>query len=65
MLWTPDRIRKLRTRLGLTQQALAVRLGIAVTAISRWENGKHAPSPMACKLLDGLAAKSKGESNND
>jgi len=61
MLWTPEKIRALRERLGLTQQALAVRLGIAVTAISRWENGKHTPSPMACKSLDSLAAKAKGE----
>ena len=64
-MWTPEKIRALRERHGMTQQSLAQSLGVSLTAISRWENGKHSPSPMACKSLDGLAAKSKGESNND
>lgn len=38
-LLTPEQIREGRERLGLTQQALADRLGIAVSTLSRWETG--------------------------
>jgi len=55
MTWTPEKIRALRERHNLTQQDLATSLGVAVANISRWENGKHKPSPMACKALDNLA----------
>ncbi len=38
-LLTPEAIREGRKRLGLDQQAFADRLGIAVSTLSRWENG--------------------------
>lgn len=38
-LLSPDQIRAQRTALGLTQQALADLLGVAVFTLSRWETG--------------------------
>lgn len=37
-------LRKTRSKAGVTQQALAVRTGIAAPAISRIENGHESPS---------------------
>jgi transcriptional regulator with XRE-family HTH domain len=41
--WTPSAIRALRTRLGLTQEAFAQKVGVAFTTANRWERGKVAP----------------------
>jgi putative zinc finger/helix-turn-helix YgiT family protein len=38
-LLSPEQIRQHRTALGLTQQALADLLGVAVSTLSRWETG--------------------------
>jgi putative zinc finger/helix-turn-helix YgiT family protein len=38
-LLTPEQIREHRLALGLTQQALADALGVAVSTLSRWETG--------------------------
>lgn len=38
-LLSPEQIRRHRTALGLTQQALADLLGVAVFTLSRWETG--------------------------
>src|SRR5713226_2084827 len=38
-LLTPEEIREGREKLGLNQQEFAERLGIAVSTLSRWENG--------------------------
>ena len=40
-LLTPEEIRQHRTTLGLTQQALADLLGVAVSTLSRWETGSQ------------------------
>ncbi len=45
-------IKRLRKEMGLTQQELAVKLGIGVTTVSRWERGTTRPSRMALKLLE-------------
>jgi transcriptional regulator with XRE-family HTH domain len=37
------RIRKRRQVLGMTQQDLADRLGVAKSTVSNWESGKHFP----------------------
>ncbi len=47
-------IRKLRKHLGLSQQALAVQLGVALPTISRWENKRSKPSPLALEKLEAL-----------
>lgn len=43
-----DLLRELRHRLGdVSQEQLARRVGVSWSTISRWENGKGAPSPLA------------------
>ena len=36
---TPDDLRALRSKLGLTQEALADKLGLKVYTVTRWESG--------------------------
>lgn len=49
-----DLIREMRSRLNLTQEQFAVRLGVTFPTVNRWENGRFQPSPMAKKLIYGL-----------
>ena len=51
-----DDIKKLRHKLGLTQEQLAHKIGVAFTSISRWENGRTKPSPLAQYALMRLKA---------
>jgi transcriptional regulator with XRE-family HTH domain len=53
---TSDLVREIRTRLGLTQEKLAVRLGVTFPTINRWENGRANPSPLALKQIEDLLA---------
>ena len=50
----PDRLRSLRAQLGLSQQALAERLGVSVQSIHRWETGKAVPKRSAIKKIEAL-----------
>jgi len=38
-----ERIKALRTRLGLSQAALGALIGVSVTSINRWESGRVSP----------------------
>ena len=38
--------------MGLSQQALAVRLGVALPTVSRWENKRSLPSPLALEKIE-------------
>ena len=50
-------LRRAREAAGLSQQALAVRAGVSVFAVSKIEQGAVEPSwPMACALADALGA---------
>jgi len=54
---TPDELKRLRKRLGLSQQQLANELGVHVMTVSRWETGaremKKIPEP-AARLAERL-----------
>ena len=50
-------IRELHYRLGMTQEQFAVQLGVTVSAVNRWENGKVQPSPLALRAMEFLANK--------
>ena len=39
---TPAELRELRAALGLSQRALAERLGVQYATVARWETGHHA-----------------------
>ena len=47
-----NEIRVIRHKLGLTQEAFAIKLGLSVMTVKRWEAGKHKPSRMARRLLE-------------
>ena len=46
-------VKGLRQRLGITQQELAGRLGVALSTVARWEGG-HKVSRLALKQLEAL-----------
>src|SRR5262249_55978129 len=47
----PTRLKSLRNRLGLTQAALAERLGVSFVSVNRWENGQTRPTRPAWRLF--------------
>jgi len=49
-----ERIKKLRGRLGLTQQALADQLCVSFATVNRWENGQTKPSQLSWNQLRQL-----------
>lgn len=50
----PLLVRKLRECTGLTQEQFAARLGVTFPTISRWENGRARPSPLAMEKIKTL-----------
>ena len=60
--WTPERIRTLRKKLGLTQEEMAGRLGYSrQQTISELENGMYPPGPQVCIILDILEQQTEAE----
>ena len=53
----PEQIKSLRARLGLTQVALAERLGVSFPTVNRWENGKSRPSQLSWQAILELSKK--------
>jgi len=51
---TASLIRKLRKRLGLTQEKFAAKVGVTFPTINRWENGRARPSPLARQRIEAL-----------
>ena len=49
------RIKEFRGRLGLTQTALAERLGVSFASVNRWENAQSKPSPLSWRELQRIA----------
>ena len=49
-------IRELRLLTELTQEKFAAKLGVAYPTISRWENGRSQPSPLAMEKIELLIA---------
>jgi len=44
---TKETVKSLRAALNLTQEQFAARVGVTVSTVNRWENGKGKPSPLA------------------
>jgi DNA-binding transcriptional regulator YiaG len=47
----PDELQRARAHLGLTQAQLADRLGVTLSAVSRWEQGQRRVPELAARLL--------------
>lgn len=48
------KIRDLRSRLGLTQEQFAAKVGVTFSTVNRWESGKSKPSPLAMRQIEEL-----------
>jgi type I restriction enzyme M protein len=57
-------VKELRSRLGLSQEKLAARLGVSLPTINRWEKGKAKPDILALRLLRQFV-QSLGPEHND
>lgn len=51
---------RLRKRLGLTQAAIAMQLGVTVTAVARWEQGARNIRPAMAEKIRQLEKEAKG-----
>lgn len=57
-----ERIKRLRGEVGLTQQALADRLGVSFATVNRWENNQTKPSRLYWNQLQQLEMRVAEES---
>jgi DNA-binding XRE family transcriptional regulator len=73
--FTPERIRGLRKKKGLSQRELAVLTGVTLGAVGLWEKGKFAPKPekkaillalrkMGKRAVEKMLAEKDGKKNN-
>jgi DNA-binding transcriptional regulator YiaG len=52
---TPDEVRAIRTRLGMTQVEFAAAMGVSRQAtVAEWESGHRTPSGSAVRLMELL-----------
>lgn len=49
-----NKVKYVRTKLGISQQELADALGISFSTINRWENGRVVPSKLAMKSFSNF-----------
>jgi putative transcriptional regulator len=47
-------VRTLRQALGLTQEQFAAEIGVTVSTVNRWENGRTRPQPLAMRRITEL-----------
>ena len=47
-------IREMRAHVGLTQEQLALHLGVIYSTMNRWENGRGNPSPLAIRKIEQM-----------
>lgn len=52
----PGTLRAIRTKLNLSQEQLAERLGVAFATVNRWEGGSNRPQRAAIEVIAALAA---------
>lgn len=50
-IMNPSDVKTVRKQLGLTQQALAVLIGVSVSTVRNWEQGRRRPRSSAQALL--------------
>jgi DNA-binding transcriptional regulator YiaG len=53
--WDQERIKALRSHLGMTQEQMAGELGTRQQTISEWENGMYRPRGASARLLSLVA----------
>lgn len=50
-----EMVKKLRAKLGLTQEQFAAKVGVTWSTVNRWENGRGKPSPLAMRQINDLS----------
>jgi len=50
-----DTIKRLRIKLGLTQEQFAAKVGVTFSSVNRWEAGRSRPSPLAWREIERLS----------
>ena len=53
----PIDIKAIRLKLGFTQEDLARKLGLALSTVSKWEQGIFSPSRLAREKIETLVKK--------
>ena len=55
------KIKELRSKLGLTQEQFAAKVGVTFSTVNRWENGKTVPSKLAQRQFEQFCAQKRVE----
>ena len=55
-MYPPDRVRRLRAAMGMSQATFAQVIGVSRILVQSWERGVRIPSPLAARLLDTISA---------
>jgi DNA-binding transcriptional regulator YiaG len=50
---------RLRTRLGLSREEFAKKLGVSASIVEKWERGLHKPRGLSLRALDRLTKLSR------
>lgn len=53
-VYTSERIRELRSRLGVSQAIFAQLVAVSVDLVQKWEHGQRIPQPVHRRLLDDI-----------
>ena len=53
-----EEVKMLRSKLKLTQEQMAQRIGVSYSTYNKWENGKCKPSRLAVEKMKGMEAAS-------
>ncbi len=59
----PDRVKRLRGRLGLTQMQMAERIGVSFATVNRWENRQSRPNRLAWRGIVDLESETPAPGN--
>jgi len=62
---TAATLRAIRTKLDLTQEQLAERLGVSFATVNRWEGGANMPQKAAREVISALAEEAGVETSED
>ena len=49
---TPEEIKEIRAKTGLSQPLFAMAMGVSVKTLESWEQGRNTPSGAAVRLLE-------------
>ena len=52
-------VARLRSRMGLSQERFAEKLGVSVSSVGKWETGQYKPRGLSLRALERLAKLSR------